>query len=176
MEEAIYITEEQKELVEKNHNLIYSFLQKQHLSIEDWYGLAAIGLCKAAITFNKEMSSFSTCAYKCMFTHIYSEKRKELQARTIPSNQILYYQTETSDNNGNKSNIMNYIPSKENVEETVLSDIIFDEYNKLLNDRDKKIFILFKNGYTQREISKIVGCSQPQVSRVKKKLKEYLCA
>lgn len=176
MEEAIYITEEQKELVEKNHNLIYSFLQKQHLSIEDWYGLAAIGLCKTAITFNKEMSSFSTYAYKCMFTHIYSEKRKELQARTIPSNQILYYQTETSDNNGNKSNIMNYIPSKENVEETVLSDIIFDEYNKLLNDRDKKIFILFKNGYTQREISKIVGYSQPQVSRVKKKLKEYLCA
>lgn len=174
--EAIYITEEQKELVEKNHNLIYSFLQKQHLSVEDWYGLAAIGLCKAAITFNKEISSFPTYAYKCMFTHVYSEKRKELQARTIPSNQIMYYQTQINDDNGNETNFMNYIPSKENVEDTVLSSVIFDEYNKLLTDRDKKIFALFREGYTQREISKIVKCSQPQVSRVKKKLVEYLCA
>lgn len=172
----IYITEEQKELVEKNHNLIYSFLQKQHLSVEDWYGLAAIGLCKAAITFNKEISSFSTYAFKCMFTHVYSEKRKELQARTIPSNQIVYYQTQINDDNGNETNFMNYIPSKENVEDTVLSSVIFDEYNKLLTDRDKKIFTLFRDGYTQKEISKIVGCSQPQVSRVKKKLVEYLCA
>lgn len=172
----IYITEEQKELVEKNHNLIYSFLQKQHLSVEDWYGLAAIELCKAAITFNKEISSFSTYAFKCMFTHVYSEKRKELQARTIPSNQIVYYQTQINDDNGNETNFMNYIPSKENVEDTVLSSVIFDEYNKLLTDRDKKIFTLFRDGYTQKEISKIVGCSQPQVSRVKKKLVEYLCA
>lgn len=172
----IYITEEQKELVEKNHNLIYSFLQKQHLSVEDWYGLAAIGLCKAAITFNKEISSFSTYAFKCMFTHVYSEKRKELQARTIPFNQIVYYQTQINDDNGNETNFMNYIPSKENVEDTVLSSVIFDEYNKLLTDRDKKIFTLFRDGYTQKEISKIVGCSQPQVSRVKKKLVEYLCA
>lgn len=172
----IYITEEQKELVEINHNLIYSFLQKQHLSVEDWYGLAAIGLCRAAITFNKEMSSFSTYAYKCMFTHVYSEKRKELQARTIPSNQIMYYQAQINDGNGSETNFMNFIQSKENVEETVLSDVIFDEYNKLLNDRDKKIFVLFRDGYTQKEISKIVGCSQPQVSRVKKKLTEYLYA
>lgn len=172
----IYITEEQKELVEKNHNLIYSFLQKHHLSVEDWYGLAAIGLCKAAITFNKEVSSFTTYAYKCMFTHVYSEKRKELQARTIPSNQIMYYQTQINDDNGNETNFMNYIPSKENVEDTVLSSVIFDEYNKLLTDRDKKIFALFRDGYKQREISKIVGCSQPQVSRVKKKLTEYLRA
>lgn len=162
-------------MVEKNHNLIYSFLQKQHLSVEDWYGFAAIGLCKAAITFNKEMSHFSTYAYKCMFTYVYSEKRKELQARTIPSNQIMYYQTQINDDNGNETNFMNYIPSKENVEDTVLSSVIFDEYNKLLTDRDKKIFALFRDGYTQTEISKIVGCSQSQVSRVKKKLTEYLC-
>lgn len=47
----IYITEAEKKLVEQNHNLIYAFLQKYHLTIEDYYGLAAIGLCKAAMTF-----------------------------------------------------------------------------------------------------------------------------
>ena len=69
---------------------------------------------------------------------------------------------------------MNYIPSKENVEENVLSDIIFEEYMSKLKDRNKKIFILFSEGYQQKEIGKIVGCSQSQVSRVRKKLCKYL--
>ena len=46
------MTEEQRKLVEDNHNLIYSFLQKYHLTIDEYYGLAAIGLCKAGKTYN----------------------------------------------------------------------------------------------------------------------------
>lgn len=71
---------------------------------------------------------------------------------------------------------MNYIPSKENVEENVLSEIIFEEYMSKLKERDKQIFILFSDGYKQGEIGKIVGCSQAQVSRVRKKLCEYLAS
>ena len=69
---------------------------------------------------------------------------------------------------------MNYIPSKDRVEDDVLSKVIFDEYFKKLKYRDKKIFMLFKEGYKQKEIGKILGCSQAQVSRVKKQLYEYL--
>ena len=69
---------------------------------------------------------------------------------------------------------MNYIPSKENVEEDVLLKIIFNEYTSRLKDRDKQIFLLFNEGYKQDEIGKLVGCSQAQVSRVKKKLRKYL--
>mgnify|MGYP001317500519 CR=1 FL=1 len=46
--EVIEITDEASELVEENHNLIYSLLHKCHLNIEEWYDIAAIGLCKAA--------------------------------------------------------------------------------------------------------------------------------
>ena len=171
----IQITEEQRKLVEDNHNLIYSFLQKYHLTIDEYYGLAAIGLCKAGKTYNGEKSNFSTYAYKCMFTTVMCELRKNKQAKTIPEHQIFYYQAELDNNNGGDTALfMNYIPSKENVEDSVLSEVIFDEYASKLKDRDKKIFSLFREGYKQKEICKIVGCSQPQVSRVKKKLCEYL--
>lgn len=161
--------------MEDNHNLIYTFLQKYKLSIDDWYGLAAIGLCKAAITFKEGVSAFSTYAYRCMFTSVYSEKRKEKQSRRIPEHQITYYQAEFDNSNGgDTSSFMNYIPSNEDVEDNVLSEIMFDEFSKKLKDRDKNIFKLFRDGYKQNDIGRIVGCSQAQVSRTKKKLIQYL--
>ena len=112
-----------------------------------------------------------------MFTTVFTEIRDRKAEKRIPDHQIVYYQTEFDDSNGgDASTFMNYIPSKENVEENVLLKIIFDEYMSKLKDRDKQIFILFSEGYKQKEIGKIVGCSQAQVSRVRKKLCEYLAS
>ena len=61
------MTDYQKQSVTDNHNLIYRFLQKETLNLEDWYDLAAIGMCKAAKTFNEGTSEFSAYAFKCMF-------------------------------------------------------------------------------------------------------------
>lgn len=164
-------------MVEENHNLIYTFLQKYHLSIEDYYDLAAIGLCKAGSKFDDSKSKFSTYAYKCMFTTVFTEIRDRKAEKRIQDHQIVYYQAEFDDSNGgDMSAFMNYIPSKENVEENVLSEIIFEEYMSKLKERDKQIFILFSKGYKQREIGKIVGCSQAQVSRVRQKLCKYLAS
>lgn len=126
------ITEEQKKIVEDNHNLIYSFLREYKLPIDEWYGLAAIGLCKAAMSYDNNLSKFSVYAYTCMFTAVYSEKRKEKLSKTIPGHQIIYYQTEHDDGDGNTSNLMNLIPSKENVEEEALSEVMFIEFSKKL--------------------------------------------
>lgn len=157
--------------------MIYTFLQKYHLSIEDYYGLAAIGLCKAAIKFNDEKSKFSTYAFLLMKHVVFQEIRKKSAEKRIQDHQIVYYQAEFDDSNGgNTSTLMNYIPSKENVEENTLSKIIFEEYMSKLKERDKQIFILFSDGYKQKEIGKIVGCSQAQVSRVRKKLCKYLAS
>lgn len=150
-------------------------MQKYHLPIEDYYDLAAIGLCKAGSKFDGDKSKFSTYAYKCMFTTVFSEIRSQKAEKRIKNYQLVYYQAEFDDSNGSdKFTFMNYIPSKENVEENVLSEIIFEEYMSKLKDRDKRIFILFSEGYNQNEIGRIVGCSQAQVSRVRKELCKYL--
>lgn len=75
------LNEKQRKLVEDNHNLIYAFLKKKNLSLnatEDWYGTAAIGLCKAAMTFDETKgSNFSTLAYICMDNEVKQIMRKE---------------------------------------------------------------------------------------------------
>lgn len=169
------MTEQQKSLAESNHNLIYSFLLKYHLPFEDWYDLAAIGLCKAAMTFKEDVSTFSTYAYRCMFTSVMQEKRKETQSGTIPEYQIFYYQSEVAtEMDGNVISFLDTMPSKENTESDAVANLIYVDFLNSLKDKDRTIFSLIADGYKQKDISKLVGCSQPQVSRVKKKLAKYL--
>ena len=47
------MTRESQRLVEDNHNLIYKFLRNHNLE-DDWYDVAAIGLCKAANNYNSD--------------------------------------------------------------------------------------------------------------------------
>lgn len=172
------MTEEQKKLVEENHNLIYSFLQKYGLTIDDCYDLAAIGLCKAAKAFDENISAFSTYAYKCMFTTVYAEKRKCRTLKAIPDIKLSYYddQSKYSDNRFDDYtySFISLFPSKDNVESEVLSEIIFNDYCSTIRYKDKLVLELFRTGHTQMEISKIVGISQPQISRIRKKFIHYL--
>jgi DNA-directed RNA polymerase specialized sigma subunit len=72
------LSEEQKKIVEENHNLIYYVLHKHKLSIDKYYGAAAEGLCKAAITYSPDKNTkFSVYAYKCIMNVILTEMRKE---------------------------------------------------------------------------------------------------
>lgn len=160
--------------MEYNHNLIYSFLAHHHLEIEEYYGLAAIGLCNAGTTYKGDKSKFSTYAYKCMLNNVMCELRKERSTKRVPKHQILYYQAELEHYDGENASLLDFIPSYEDVENNTLSKVLLDEYAKTLSDRDKRMLALFSYGYKQREISKIVGCSQPQVSRFKNRLSSYL--
>ena len=74
----------QQKLVEDNHNLIYSFMNKNKLNtnaVEDWYGTCALGLCKAAMAYNPDRNvKFNTLAYICMkneMTKVLDKKSKE---------------------------------------------------------------------------------------------------
>ena len=167
------MTDEQRKLVEDNHNLIYSFLQSCCLSIEECYDLAAIGLCKAAMHYKNDIGLFSTLAYKCMRNEIGTEFRKKTADKYLPENLVTSYDAELHNDNGDVCNLLAYIPDDTNVETEALSNLFLENYIKRLKDRDKLIIKLFSLGYTQKEIGKIVGCSQPEVSRVKSRMKRY---
>ena len=140
------------------------------MSIEDYYDLAAIGLCKAGITYKGEVSKFSTYAYKVMFNEMMQDKRK----KRIPQHQIVYYEAEIETHDGDTASFLDFMTSDKNVESDSLAKVMFDECLKQLKDKEKQIILLFGKGYKQQEICKIVGCSQSYVSRTKKKLEDYL--
>ena len=54
MKKQLILTQQQQQLVEDNHKLIYFYLYRNSLSVDEFYDVAAIGLCKAAIIMVKQ--------------------------------------------------------------------------------------------------------------------------
>lgn len=93
------LNDKQRKLAEENHNLIYSFLKSRQLSldaVEDWYGTAAIGLCKAALVYDENRGAkFATLAYICMENEVRCVMR--ISKKTITGELSLDYEYEQDD-------------------------------------------------------------------------------
>ena len=164
------MTEEQKKLVEDNHNLIYFMIHKYNLDIEEYYDIFALSLYKAAINYDISKGyTFSTYALSAMkgdFLHNIRKGNAQRRSGTCVSiNEVVY------DNNSDGSSIT--------LEDTLSNGLdAFDESITIdftkLSDRLRRILWLSYSGYTQNEISNIIGVSQAQVSRDLQKAKRLL--
>ena len=170
------MTDEQKKLVEDNHSMIYLVIRDMGLPIEDNYDIAAIGLCKAAINYNPEKYSFSTFAYRCIKNEIMLDFRaRNMPKRVLNENLISYDAPALSQDDGEKISLLDRIRSNESVENEAISMVMYDEVVEQLGDTDSKVLPYFRMGLTQMEIAKIMGVSQANISRVKRRVENILC-
>ena len=162
------LTEEQKKLVEENHNLIYWFAKKYHVPIEEYYDVLAQGLCMAAYHYDPSKCSFSTYAYLCMNTEMHVEYRKTLRKSEIPQGNIFHYE--------NAWQLSDLIPTNEKTENKVIDKINYENLtsllNDILNDKDKEVLSYILNGLTMREIAKIEGTSHQAIHNRMKKIRD----
>ena len=106
------LNEEQRKLAEDNHKLILSYLNKKHLSYEDFYDVCAIGLCIAALNYDSSLGySFSTLAFLCMKHEVMREFRQMNLARIVPSDLIDSLDAPLSQESGEKYTLYDVIPS-----------------------------------------------------------------
>ena len=173
------LTDEQRQLVTDNHNLIYSFLKKNKLDADEYYDLAAIGLCKSVKRYNENVANFSTYAYTCMHNEISNEFRKNSYSKRIPKDMILSLDHEYKDNydtndSSNSVTLLRYMASKDNIEDRVLSNVYVQSVLDQLNEKDKEILSYIVSGLTYRQIAKIVGCSHQNIAKIKTKIANYL--
>ena len=170
------LTEEQKRLAEDNHNLIYGFANKKNLDVEEYYGVLAIGLCKAARIFDSSKGyQFSTVAYTCMGNEVKQIWKKEMAPSRIPSDCLTSYNKQVRANEGNESvELINIISQKlKNDFDTSRADI--SEFFNTLSEKQKIVLTKAIIGYQEAEIADYLGISQPQVSRYKKRIGRLWC-
>lgn len=155
---------EHTRIVEENHNLIYGFLHKYKLS-EDFYGDAAIGLCKAAQSYDESKgSSFATYAYKCMFNEcgitIRADKRKV---------QTISFEAPIAD--GENVNLESVLPSDFSNEHMESIPYIqwFLEKMCLV---DLQILLYRLEGDSYRDVAKKIGYSYQYVKNILFKIGE----
>lgn len=154
------MTDKQRELAEQNHNLIYDFIHKRNLDVEEYYGIVAIGLCKAAISYSPEKGAFSTLAFECMENEVKGHWTLLKADKRIPEEQIVSTEALLGDDR-----------------------LYHDKYNdkinysfllSLLTDRERTIVECTINGLTQKQIADKLDLSQQSISLIIKNIRERL--
>lgn len=168
------MTKEQEQLVTDNHNLIYFFLNKwgkilEYSDMTDYYDICAIGLCKAAITYDSSKDvKFATYAGVCIENEIKIELRNR-KKYSAPVYSLDMTFNNTSDGTGEISYEENMTTGL-----SAYDEILPYQLDKILNAREYKLVALILQDYTQVEIGNIIGISQAQVSRMFSKIKQKL--
>lgn len=162
------LTEEQRQLAEENHGLIYSFAHKYGLNIDDWYGALAIGYLRGIADWDPKRGALSTCVFNKMLSVYGLEARKYRAAKRTA--QIVSFDAE--------------VPGTANLSyHTYLSDphdhvgaAILSADLQCLSPQIQRILLLRIAGYSQQEISEIVGVSQPRVCKLLKTVAKAIVA
>ena len=161
------LDEQQKKLVEKNHNLIYHTLHKYKLNEEEYYDILAIGLCKAAIKFDPERSKFSTFAIKVMYNEFLQHDRNEnANKRKVNKNTLsLNYIMRDPKNQDRKCEFWELLTDGREP----FMDVIHMHLPDILTEQELLVCKLSYNGYNQTQIGEKLGVTQSYASRLLKK-------
>lgn len=157
----------------ENHNLIYGFANKRKLDLEEWYGRLAIQLCETVKKWDKSRGSLSTIYYLNCEGLIYQEQRRSQALKRQDGGMLSldyeYYSGENAPYDMEDVVVSNQLGSS--LEDEVETKLILD---KLMEGEHGEIIRLRYEGYTQSEISEIVGMHQSNVSLILAKvLDEY---
>lgn len=169
----------EQQLVTDNHNLIYSFANSKKLDLEEYYGVLALALCKAAQHFDKSKGEFSTFAYICMTDEVINDIRmNKRKRRTLPESfEIIYLDAplcNKSDDITSTVIVRDIIPSQEvNVDRNYEGKETYKMLLSLLNDKEYKIVQYKLMGLTNEQIARKMRCSAQNINyyifKIKKK-------
>lgn len=166
------LTEEQRALVERNHNLIYYVLNGNGWSIEDYYDIAAIGLCRAAITYDESRgNAFSTYACIAIKNKVFKVMR-DSRAKCRSGYLLVSLEEPLFDSDG-KLTVGDTLKDLDGPEPHADASEILGHIEKL-RPNERQVLELTIAGYLQREIGEIIGESQVNVSRHLRRARQKL--
>jgi len=175
---AYPLTDEEKALVERYHNLIWKVINDMRLPRQlqdDVYDIAALALMAAARKYQtkddlREKTTFKTVAYRCIQSAISNELRTR-------SNYITF-SLDHKDDNGRC--IYDYTPASEYVPENSPETIkVYNTVVQMLTPRQLTCVIAASNHVTETEYSEMYGCKIScmgnALNRVRKKCFARYC-
>ena len=157
------LTSEQSRKVEENMALIHWYINLKGLDTEEWWDLLAIELCKTVAKYDSKKGSLANYfKFRCDFVIAKEYQKSKAQKRT---NNGVY------DIEENFASDAELVKLSYDYNEDILESIILQE---LIEGEHGDIVRLKYAGYTQAEISDILGISQSQVSKILKEIRNEI--
>lgn len=166
-----------EELYFENEQLVFGVLKKyfrEKLFDEDYQQIGRMGLWKACLSYNSDISKFSTYAYNCVYNEIVMEFRKS-SAKRLGGNYILLSLSQPVD-------------KAEDGAERVVEDLVIGDKDvgyvdlkgfwESLSDTERVILRCLESGMTRPQITELIGLSHTtiwrHVVRIKNKWNDYI--
>lgn len=169
------LTDEQRKLVEESHDLIYGYAKLHNVSLEDYYGVLAMGLCDAAKRFDESKGSFSTFAYMRMRWMLGWHLQHEGRISKIPDNQVFSYNRPI--NSESKTFFFEMIGDNFSTDNSMIDDIALNGFVDTLSDKESEVIKLLLDGKSQVDIANMMGVKKQSIGyyvyRIRDKWKEY---
>lgn len=160
--------------------MIYSFAKKFQLNLDEYYGVLATGLCKAALSYVDGEFQFSTFAYTCMLNAVKNyQARKYAQRRILNEMDILSLDEPILNNGDDQETTIGEIISDKSVD--VQNDCeangLQQAFSDYLNGKEREILKYLLQGLIYKEIAEIMGGSKQNVGqyvqRIRRKWIEF---
>lgn len=165
---SIQLNDEQRKLVADNHNLIYQYLIDNNLPQDEYYDIAAIGLCKAALEYDTSKGAFSTYVYRAIKNNISRDKVTE-KRHTVSA---MSYNV-TASVHGEETDV-EYIEtflSNTDVENENVTKTFFKWFIEYMSLRELQIMYCKSKNMTDREIGKKYNVTHAAISSVWRRIK-----
>lgn len=163
-----------EEIFEKNVNIAYKianrYITNYYNEIEDIRQIALMELWRCIENWD-HIHSLTTYAYICIPSKInYYLRQNKKREKDISIHTVIY------DDGGIETTIEDYLDTGYDQIEHLIDDINAEGVLNKINvtDKEKEVLRLRMVGLSQREISKIIHTSQPQVSRYQKLIKRKI--
>lgn len=176
--EPVPLTIEQAEMVSQNHNLIFLALHRMGLPTEgnveeDWYGVAAIALCRAARNYDPERGyTFSTFAMRVIHNGLAVAIRDRNSGKKIPPECVSSYNKIVPIETDKDQEYSSLLPSPTNVERQVLTKVSVEKVKSKMTEKENRVLTLAELGYSNEDIGKIIGVSHSRITQIKAKFKK----
>lgn len=155
------LTPEQRKLVEDNEKLIYEFARKYNLSLDVYYGILAIELCRAAMDYDPSMGfTFCTLAFKYMQNGFYKDYRANNVEKRTCSCEKLFLDARIDD-----MDFSEVVGSNKDDPYVLIegSTLLHDLYSICKSDKDFALIDYLIKGYSYEEIAKAFKTSRQNV-------------
>ena len=147
------LTDEERRIVEENHDLIYWVANLKHLPLDEWYDLLAITLCESAMKHDPKKSKLSWYYKQRVDWKVSHHFTTQNYQKRIPQELI--------------GDIHDEVHGDIPVEDELLELIDWIE-----NQEHREVIKLVAMGYTQKEIGDELGISRSKVSLIMKEVRE----
>ena len=155
------LSDEERKLAEENHNMIYAFLHTYNYSIDDFYGIAAVGYLKGIQAYNrknrlKEKYDMFFVCWQYMRAEIGNYFRVLKAKKRMQENTTSYFEWENYGDDG------------------LLDTIILKEIFRDLTPVQRKIVRKRLDGYSNKEIYLILNMSSSSYYKELQKIKSLM--